>query len=246
MIRRPPRSTHCISSAASDVYKRQYLNILNLGILEQWNNGGGVDNDEGLDIEHHGAVTLFGQFMLDDIQIDRRGPGDLKPTSYAFTLGAKGALQAQSVAWTLFYTQVANLTFRNDDSLENALYHHLGTGRNFDDYDQATLRLGFLLEPGVLLQPEITLLRQGEGDPRLPYPGVSAYPTTPVIFQGVVERTLRLAVRGTCAPSAKLGLTFDAGLHHVTNFQHLAGDTRTQFIGSVALSYRFGWEDRLP
>eukprot|EP00825_Cyclidium_porcatum_P037584 TRINITY_DN4176_c0_g1_i4.p2 TRINITY_DN4176_c0_g1~~TRINITY_DN4176_c0_g1_i4.p2 ORF type:complete len:129 (+),score=30.38 TRINITY_DN4176_c0_g1_i4:114-500(+) len=24
MIRRPPRSTHCISSAASDVYKRQY------------------------------------------------------------------------------------------------------------------------------------------------------------------------------------------------------------------------------
>jgi len=27
MIRRPPRSTHCISSAASDVYKRQlYVN----------------------------------------------------------------------------------------------------------------------------------------------------------------------------------------------------------------------------
>ena len=25
MIRRPPRSTHCISSAASDVYKRQAL-----------------------------------------------------------------------------------------------------------------------------------------------------------------------------------------------------------------------------
>ena len=28
MIRRPPRSTHCISSAASDVYKRQVLYIL--------------------------------------------------------------------------------------------------------------------------------------------------------------------------------------------------------------------------
>eukprot|EP00825_Cyclidium_porcatum_P009866 TRINITY_DN15046_c0_g1_i2.p2 TRINITY_DN15046_c0_g1~~TRINITY_DN15046_c0_g1_i2.p2 ORF type:complete len:104 (-),score=26.39 TRINITY_DN15046_c0_g1_i2:79-390(-) len=26
MIRRPPRSTHCISSAASDVYKRQCVN----------------------------------------------------------------------------------------------------------------------------------------------------------------------------------------------------------------------------
>eukprot|EP00825_Cyclidium_porcatum_P020635 TRINITY_DN232_c0_g1_i10.p3 TRINITY_DN232_c0_g1~~TRINITY_DN232_c0_g1_i10.p3 ORF type:complete len:104 (+),score=37.71 TRINITY_DN232_c0_g1_i10:2-313(+) len=28
MIRRPPRSTHCISSAASDVYKRQTQNQL--------------------------------------------------------------------------------------------------------------------------------------------------------------------------------------------------------------------------
>eukprot|EP00826_Nyctotherus_ovalis_P014698 TRINITY_DN14112_c0_g1_i2.p1 TRINITY_DN14112_c0_g1~~TRINITY_DN14112_c0_g1_i2.p1 ORF type:complete len:105 (+),score=23.50 TRINITY_DN14112_c0_g1_i2:22-315(+) len=35
MIRRPPRSTHCISSAASDVYKRQILfqrNIRNLSL----------------------------------------------------------------------------------------------------------------------------------------------------------------------------------------------------------------------
>eukprot|EP00825_Cyclidium_porcatum_P006075 TRINITY_DN12989_c0_g1_i1.p1 TRINITY_DN12989_c0_g1~~TRINITY_DN12989_c0_g1_i1.p1 ORF type:complete len:115 (-),score=21.33 TRINITY_DN12989_c0_g1_i1:688-1032(-) len=27
MIRRPPRSTHCISSAASDVYKRQAISL---------------------------------------------------------------------------------------------------------------------------------------------------------------------------------------------------------------------------
>ena len=27
MIRRPPRSTHCISSAASDVYKRQVVDV---------------------------------------------------------------------------------------------------------------------------------------------------------------------------------------------------------------------------
>ena len=31
MIRRQPRYTHCISSAASDVYKRQDLNTIDLG-----------------------------------------------------------------------------------------------------------------------------------------------------------------------------------------------------------------------
>ena len=30
MIRRPPRSTHCISSAASDVYKRQVIDLMTL------------------------------------------------------------------------------------------------------------------------------------------------------------------------------------------------------------------------
>eukprot|EP00825_Cyclidium_porcatum_P038846 TRINITY_DN4595_c0_g1_i4.p3 TRINITY_DN4595_c0_g1~~TRINITY_DN4595_c0_g1_i4.p3 ORF type:complete len:114 (+),score=32.08 TRINITY_DN4595_c0_g1_i4:112-453(+) len=33
MIRRPPRSTHCISSAASDVYKRQYQRRVHGDIL---------------------------------------------------------------------------------------------------------------------------------------------------------------------------------------------------------------------
>eukprot|EP00825_Cyclidium_porcatum_P052299 TRINITY_DN9868_c0_g1_i3.p2 TRINITY_DN9868_c0_g1~~TRINITY_DN9868_c0_g1_i3.p2 ORF type:complete len:117 (+),score=22.23 TRINITY_DN9868_c0_g1_i3:62-412(+) len=34
MIRRPPRSTHCISSAASDVYKRQLLRLLIINLQE--------------------------------------------------------------------------------------------------------------------------------------------------------------------------------------------------------------------
>jgi len=223
-----------------------YFNILNLGILEQWNGGGGVNTFEGVDIERRGTVTLFGQFMLDDIQIDRRMAADLKPASFGFTAGAKGTLRSQSVAWTLFYTLVSNLTYRNVDPLEVPLYHLLGTGRNFDDYDQATLRLGFLTKSGLLVQPEVTVLRQGEGDPRLPHPPVAAYPTTETIFQGAVEHTLRMAVSGNYAASRKLGVTFDAALHHITNFQHVIGDTHTQFIGSVALSYRFGWEGALP
>eukprot|EP00825_Cyclidium_porcatum_P049244 TRINITY_DN845_c0_g1_i1.p2 TRINITY_DN845_c0_g1~~TRINITY_DN845_c0_g1_i1.p2 ORF type:complete len:280 (+),score=13.42 TRINITY_DN845_c0_g1_i1:127-966(+) len=38
MIRRPPRSTHCISSAASDVYKRQVIQII-LNLMKKWWSG---------------------------------------------------------------------------------------------------------------------------------------------------------------------------------------------------------------
>jgi hypothetical protein len=223
-----------------------YLNIMNLGLLEQYNTHTSQNSFVGVDVERHGGLTVFGQFMLDDIEIHNQSATDKKPGSYGLTVGAKGGLGFSSAGWMLFYTRVTNLTYRNEDNLETPLYHLLGTGRNFDDYDQATLQLGFLALPGLLVQPEVTLLRQGEGDPRLPHPLVAAYPTTATIFQGVVERTFRLALAGSYAPSERFGFTFGAGLHHVTNFQHVVGDTRTRFIGSVGLSYRFGWEGALP
>src|SRR5439155_10386259 len=182
----------------------------------------------------------------DELEIDRKSPADKKPSSYGLTAGAKGPLGASTLIWTLFYTRVTNLTYRNENNSQVPLYHLLGTGRNFADYDQATLRLGFLPLPSLLLQPELTVLRQGEGDPRQPHPLVAAYPTTATIFQGVVERTLRLALSGNYAPHQRLGLTVDAGVHHITNFQHVSGDTQTRFVGSVELSYRFRLQGVLP
>jgi len=219
-------------------FEAWYLNPLNAGILEQWNNGGNVNSFVGLDFERRARVGVFGQLLLDDIQVDRAAATDRKPPSYAVTLGARGAIGAAATGWRVYYTRVTNLTYRNEDSLQVPLYHLLGTGRNFDDYDQLTATLGLLPRAGLLLTPEITYLRQGEGDPRLPHPPVSAYPTTPTIFQGVVERTLRLAVTGSYAPSTRVGVSFDAGVHRITNFQHATGDTRTRFLGRVSLSYR--------
>src|SRR5207237_7006728 len=183
-----------------------YLNALTVGILEQWNNGGNVNSFVGVDFAHRAPVSIFGQLMLDDIQVDRGGATDTKPVSYALTAGAQGAIHGAAAAWRIFYTRVTNLTYRNEDSLQVPLYHSLVTGRNFDDYDQLTGTLALLPRAGLLLTPEITYLRQGEGDPRLPHPDVSAYPTTPVIFARVVERTLRLALAGSYAPSARVGL----------------------------------------
>jgi len=215
-----------------------YLNALNSGILEQWNNGGNVNSFVGLDFERRARVSAFGQLMLDDIQVDRSGATDQKPVSYALTVGARGVIGAAATGWRLYYTRVTNLTYRNEDSLQVPLYHSLVTGRNFDDYDQLTGTLALLPRAGLLLTPEITYLRQGEGDPRLPHPDVSAYPTTPVIFAGVVERTLRLALAGSYAPSARVGLSFDVGVHRISNFQHASGDTRTRVLGRLSLSYR--------
>jgi len=208
-----------VLSGTARSFELWYLNPLNSGVLEQWNNGGNVNS----------------------FVVDRAGATDQKPVSYALTVGTQGAVGGAATVWRAWYTRVTNLTYRNEDDLQVPLYHFLGTGRNFDDYDQVTVTLGLLPRAGLLLTSELTFLRQGEGDPRQPHPPVTAYPTTPTIFQGVVERTLRGAVSGTFLATDRLSFGFDAGVHRITNFQHVSGDTRTRFLGSVSVNYRFGF-----
>ena len=220
-----------------------FLNVMNLGFLEQVNTNTNVNSLIGADFELHARTTLFGQVMLDDIQIDKKTATDKKPASWGLTIGAKGGLGAAS--WTAFYTQVADLTYRNEDNLQIPLYHGLGTGRNFSDYDQATLKLGWIAPGGLLLEPELTLVRQGEGDPRLPHPVFTAYPTTSALFQGIVQRTWRAAL-GATWQRGPIHFSANGGVHYNQNDGHLTGQTKTRFVGTVALSWRFHGGGRLP
>jgi hypothetical protein len=222
-----------------------YLNLVTLSVFRA-SNGTSVNSFWGVDVERRAAVTLFGQFMLDDIQVSRKKPNDLKPASYAFTIGAKGrAGRGKTATWMLFYTQVATLTYRNEDDLQVPLYFGLGTGRNFDDYDQATAKLSLILRPALALEPEITLLRQGTGDPHLPHPLPPQYPSTAVLFQGVVTRTVRLALGGSWQLGG-MSVTGNGGVHLVHNAAHVPGASTTQWVGSIGLTYRIHHRDVLP
>jgi hypothetical protein len=220
-----------------------YTNLLNLGILEQLNTQTNVNSLLGADVEWRagggdgpGPVTVYAQAMLDDIQVDKKTLTDKKPTSWGLTIGAKGGVAGGAAAWTLFYTQVANLTYRNEDNLQVPLYYGLGTGRNFDDYDQATARLSVVAPGGLLLTPEATLLRQGEGDPRLAHPDPAAYATTASLFQGVVQRTLRLAL-GVNGHAGPFRLEAAGGVHFVSNDGHVTGQRTTRFVGDLQVSW---------
>jgi len=65
MIRRPPRSTHCISSAASDVYKRQ----VHASVAE----GSGTDLEKGdrkFFYDSRKTHSLKGEAVIADISFD--------------------------------------------------------------------------------------------------------------------------------------------------------------------------------
>jgi hypothetical protein len=224
-----------------------FANIFTLGLLAQYDQGSTPNNLVGVDITtRRGQTQLFGSLLIDDIQVDRGGgarAGNNEPPSYGLTLGARGA--AGPAAWTAFYTRVANLTYRTPNPAEAVMRRGVGLARNFSDYDQLTLRASLLTAHRLLLTPEVTLLRQGQGDFRLPYPAVSAYDSTPAFLAGVVERTVRLAVGYQLSVGA-WSLTGDGGAHLISNADNVSGAQRTRWVGRVELQWRYRQESLIP
>jgi hypothetical protein len=221
-----------------------FANIFTLGLLAQYDQGTAPNNLLGLDVTTRFRRTqLFASVLIDDIQVDRSGLGDNEPASYGLTVGARGG--AGPAAWTAFYTRVANLTYRTPNPAETVMRRGVGLARNFSDYDQLTVRASLLTAHSVLLTPEVTLLRQGEGDFRLPYPPVTAYDSTPAFLSGVVERTVRLAV-GYQLSGGAWSVAGNGGVHLVRNAGHVNGVSGTRWVGRLELEWRYRRESLIP
>jgi hypothetical protein len=146
----------------------------------------------------------------------------------------------RALSWRGLYTQASSLAFRTLDPFENFTDAGVGIGRNFDDMDQLTLTVGVPGGTRWLFTPELTLLRQGEGEIGAPFPAsAAAAAAIPQIFIGVVERTWRAAldVSGRQGP---LDLHLNAGLHHVVNAGHVAGTTVNRFEGRLQATLGLG------
>jgi hypothetical protein len=177
-------------------------------------------------------TTFQLQLGIDDIQYQNRsGPGRY-PDRWAVTLAGFGPL-GQELAWRALYTRATSLTFRTQNPFENLTDFGVGLGRNFADMDELTVSVSFPLARRWLVSPDLTLLRQGEGQINDPFPATALEAgQIPQIFIGVVERTYRvgLAIRGRQGP---LDLEADAGLHHIVNWKHEEGRTVDRFEGRL-------------
>lgn len=222
-------------------------NPLSLSFLENaYGLGEETNSMLGLDVTWSpGRVTLQAQLALDDFTYQDRSAADRNPDRWAFTLMGSGPL-GRSMAWRAFYTQASSLAFRTfDRQFQDFTDGGTGIGRNFADHDQLTLRVGVPLGIGLLVIPELTLLRQGEGRITDPYPTGTALGATPQLFIGTVERTWRaaLGLQGTLGPFRAVA---DAGYHHIENQGHVAGRSRDRLEARLQLTAGFRARGVLP
>jgi hypothetical protein len=89
------------------------------------------------------------------------------------------------------------------------------------------------------------MVRQGQGDFRLPYPAVAQYFKTPTFLAGVVQRTVRVAL-GARIDRRAWALDANAGVHFMHNVGHVTGATLTRFVGQIGVTWRFQRASVLP
>lgn len=189
-------------------------------------------------------LRLEGQFALDDLNYHGGSGTDHTPSRYAFTVAASGPA-LRTAAWKLLYTQASSLAFRTFDPAERYADGATGLGRGYAGGDQGSFFLSVPVGPNVLVTPELTYQRQGEGRITDPFPGAAAKAgNIPTVFIGTVEKTLRLAL-GVSGAYGEVRGAGSAGLHYVSDADHVVGRSRTELEAQARVTIGLGTGGRL-
>lgn len=187
------------------------------------------------------GMKLYGQLVVDDLQVDNSAQGDQEPNQYGLLFGGYYADVLPRCDIEAEYSRVANWTFnqpleRNRVVVQNDV---LIGGALGNDYDLMTLELRRWLRTDISANLHFGYLRQGEGSvtaewtaPWLLVTGEydEAFPT------GVVEKTLSVAgsVQGFVLDHFYIDATI--GIDKITNYLNANGDNRDVLFFQLRLS----------
>jgi hypothetical protein len=201
-----------------------------------------------------GGVVLYGEGMLDDVDINPSG-SSAEPTLYAFTVGARLPEITSWLSVGAEYQQVSAWAYRtpyvfgpeSGAGIDGYTYLERGLGQNYSDYDRLSLSLDWFTPIADLrLSPKLVLQRQGEGDFRDSIPPMEEYLSSPSLFLGVRERTVRVALAGRYQPFRFAWLAWDLGQSFIQNRDHVSGRDESTFeaVGELGIRLTFPWRKR--
>jgi hypothetical protein len=178
---------------------------------------------------------LWGSLLIDDIQIEKTGPGDLEPNEIGFLIGTQYGLGANTRL--LFeYVRITNRTYKTSNPWETFIYrgqplaYPLG-----NDFDYWTAGLTQWIGAAFRGRLTYSQIHHGEGSLYSPFDmpwmnftveeGYSEpFPT------GIVENTVTLQIVLDYYASGLWGLRGEWAFTKFKNYQHLEHKTETRLF----------------
>jgi hypothetical protein len=233
---------------AGDALPWRFLNPATLGLLTIYDAGPEANALLAADAVWHAgrATRLFGQLLVDDLQVDNSTQGDQEPPAYGLTLGASGGLGRGRFAWTASYTRVSNLAYRTPLNEHQYSVDGLGIAREYSDYDEAQARLTVLAAPGLLLGGSVAVQRQGEGDFHQPYPPVDAFADSLTFLTGTVSTAVQPGLEAAWSPRPWVMARLSLGYRSTSDAGHVAGASEDRWVWRVGVSLRRRYAGTFP
>lgn len=185
-----------------------------------------------------GGVTLFGSLLADATNSPESSNSCCQMGG---SLGFELARLVPGWSFRATGTALQSLVHRASNPWEVYAVESIGLGWDKVDLYLATLSADWFGPAGLFLQPRLDLLWKGEGDFREQMPSQDELPSFPRILVGVTETTVRPGIAGRWRPPigpSWLDLEWDIGLNFIGSAAHVAGESRTEFVGNL----RVVWE----
>ncbi len=189
-------------------------------------------------------LEIYGEFLLDDFQIDKKVPGDLEPNELGFLGGIKWAnpLHLAHSVLDAEYVQIRNRTYNVSSSDWEKFLHRnevIGffAGNNLERLEGG---LTYWLHPDFRVRLFSTLTRQGEGSVQgefnqdyLNFTVEEGY-SEPFPF-GTVERRFRLGLSAFFKPHRYGHIGVDIFWDDVANYRHVVNRNFSEVTARVSL-----------
>lgn len=189
---------------------------------------------------------LYADLLIDDIQLEKSGPGDLEPSEYGVLAGVRWAdpfgLKGGDIATE--YTRITNRTFNGQGGPWEKWLHRGEPIAHFlgNDFDRWLTHLSWWPRPAWRLAATMDLRRRGQG--RIENPFDAPWMETPVgqeyhepFPSGVVEKSGRCELELSWQPNL-CGLVYARfGYATVRNFKNQSGLTHDAWQGSVGAEF---------
>ncbi|MBL7073904.1 hypothetical protein ISS37_01515 [candidate division KSB1 bacterium] len=224
----------------------RYLNPFLLFHGVQNNDPGAAGNTLGcidFDFFPRPNFEFYGEFLVDDFQVDKKEPGDLEPNELGWLVGFQWAdfLGVGGSNLGIEYTGVTNRTYNTPNRWEKFLHRNRPIGYFLgNDFDRWQVRVGKWMSPLFKTSVEVVKTRRGEGrveadwdTPWLDYTVAEGYHED--FPFGIVERTWTIRVMALYQPSANLNVSFQLDHSAIKNRENQLGENDKEINGKISL-----------
>ncbi len=190
------------------------------------------------------SLTLYADLLIDDIQLEQNGPGDLEPAEYGLMAGFRWADPFHLAGCDLYgeYTRITNRTYNGQGGpwekwlhRNEPLAHFLG-----NDFDRWLAGFSWWPRPALRAALLADLRRRGEGriekafdTPWMETPLGQAY--SEPFPTGIVEKSRRLSLEVSWQPQARLLAYGRIGYRAVSSLENRRGIDRHDWQGAIGV-----------